>query len=152
METNCSKHTYKIILKKAIVSQHPQHFTGGYPPGISSDPLGFYWSYLSGMEVVQGALLFHWYHYRGYIRISWIYCRSSGRSQTLCLWCVYLVWWWRSEEWPDRRCWCKSEPAHCSRLESWPGVKSFKMRCEAEVTVAQSLPLEGTFIVHFGLG
>lgn len=43
-----------------------------------------------------------------------------------CLWCVYTVWWWRSEEWPRR--WCKSEPALCSRLESWPGGKSFKIR------------------------
>lgn len=31
-------------------------------------------------------------------------------------------------------------------------MKSFKMRSETEVTVAQSLPLEGTSVVHFGLG
>lgn len=92
MKANSSKSTYNIILcnKKEIISQHLQHFTGGYPPGISSDPPGFYRTYLNAVEVVQGDLLFHWCLYK-VIYASWIHRKSSGLFKCRCMMCVHSL-------------------------------------------------------------
>lgn len=126
MKANSSKSTYNILCnKKEIISQHLQHFTGGYPPGISSDPPDFYRTYLNAVEVVQGDLLFHWCLYK-VIYASWIYRKSSGLFKCRVYDVCTQFEGGDQRSGPGRQRWCKSEPAHCSRLESWPGGKSFK--------------------------